>query len=279
MPEPTLLRLEEITHVGFVDVGANQEDDEGAFIEIWKRADHPQEKRKMAEFDTKDLSEDAQKAFAELQEAAKKAEEATETAEAAAKESEERATKAAADLAEATKKEEPKDDDVLKGLPEDVQKALDARQAKSDEAIAKAQDQADAATKAAEAATIVAKAECEKRERKEFADIAKADLSGLNIEGLGDQLYDTSKVMEADAFEAHLTTLKAASTQANLAAVLSESGKTAAGTIGGAWDEVEALAKVMVDKNEAPTKEQAIAKVLDKNPELFDRYNAEQRDA
>ena len=279
MSEPTLLRLQEITHVGFVDNGANQEDGEGSFIEIWKRADHPQEKRKMAKFDTKDLSEDAQKAFAELQEAAKKAEESAETAEAAAKESEEKATKAAADLAEATKKEEPGDHDVLKGLPEDVQKVIAAQQAKSDEAIAKAQEQAEAATKAAEAATVVAKAEREKRERAEFAEVAKADLSGLNIEGLGDQLYDTSQVMEKDAFEAHLTTLKAASTQANLAKVLGESGKTAMGTVGGAWDEVEALAKVMVDKNEAPTKEQAIAKVLDKNPELHERYNAEQRDA
>ena len=280
MSEPTLLRLQEITHVGFVDVGANQEDGEGAFIEIWKRADHPQEKRKMAEFDTKDLSEDAQKAFAELQEAAKKAEESAETAEAAAKEAEAKAEKAEADLVEARKGEKKEEEkDVLKGLPDDVQKALDARQAKSDEAIAKAQEQAEAATKAAEAATVVAKAECEKRERAEFADVAKADLSGLNIEGLGDQLYDTSKVMEADAFEKHLETLKAASTQANLAKVLGETGKTAMGTVGGAWDEVEALAKVMVEKGDAPTKEQAIDKVLAANTELHERYNAEQRDA
>lgn len=276
MSEPTLLRLHEITHVGFVDVGANQEDGEGSFIEIWKR--HTEEKHKMA-FDPKDLDEDAQKAFAELQEAAKKAEEAIETAATTAKETEAKLEKAEADLAEATKKEEPDDKDVLKGLPDDVQKALDARQAKSDEAIAKAQEQADAATKAAEAATVVAKSEREKRERKEFADIAKADLSGLTIDGLGDQLYETSKVMEADAFEAHLTTLKAASTQANLARVLEESGQAASGTIGGAWDEVEALAKVMVDKKLSPTKEQAIAKVFEDNPELYDRYNAEQRDA
>lgn len=282
MSEPTLLRLQEITHVGFVDVGANQEDDEGAFIEIWKRADSPelQRSKDMPDaFDPKDLDEDAQKAFAELQEAAKKADEAAETAEAATKEAEAKAEKAEADLAEATKKDEPEEDDVLKGLPEDVQKAIAAQQAKSDEAIAKAQEQAEAATKAAEAATIVAKSECEKRERKEFADVAKADLSGLNIEGLGDQLYDTSKVMEADAFEKHLETLKAASAQANLATVLKESGQVAMGTVGGAWDEVEALAKNMVEKKLSPTKEQAIAKVLEDNPELFDRYNAEQRDA
>lgn len=45
---------------------------------------------------------------------------------------------------------------------------------------------------------------------------------------------------------------------------------------GGAWDEVEALAKVMVEKGDAPTNAQAIAKVLDDNPALYKGYRAEQ---
>ena len=279
MPDQTmLLRMEEITHVGFVDVGANQEDDDGAFIAIWKRAD-PKENKAM-DFDPKDLDEDAQKAFASLEEAKKKAEDAIEAAETAATEAGEKLTKAEADLADAIKSEEPdKDKDLLKGLPDDVQKVLAAQQEKADEAIAKAQSEAEEATKKAEAAGEVAKAEREKRQRKEFADVAKNDMGGLNIEGLGDQLYETSQVMEKDAFEAHLTTLRAASEQAKTAKLFEETGAVASGTSGGAWEEAEALAKVMVDKKLAPTQEQAITKVFEDNPELYSRYTAEQAQA
>lgn len=278
MPEPTLLRLQEITHVGFVDVGANQEDGEGAFIEIWKRADHTEEKKTM-DFDPKDLDEDAQKAFAALQEATKKAEEASETAATATKDAEAKLEKAEADLAEAQKKEEPEEDDVLKGLPEDVQKVIAAQQEKSEAAIAKAQSEAEEATKKAEAAGEVAKAEREKRERQEYAEVAKKDMSDLTTENLGDQLYESRQVMSDEAFESYTTTLKAASEQARLAKVLEETGAAASGTVGGAWDEVEALAKALVAKGDEPTQAQAVTKVLETNPELYDRYKAEQASA
>ncbi len=231
-------------------------------------------------FDPKDLDEDAQKALAALEGVTKKAEAASKVAETTAKDAEEKLTKAEADLVEAQKGEKKEEDkDILKGLPEEVQKALDARQAKSDEAIAKAQEQAEAATKAAEAASEVAKAEREKRERREYADVAKDDMGDLTIENLGDQLYEARQVMSDEQFEAHTTMLKAASTQAKTAKLFEESGAVASGTVGGAWDEVEALAKVMVDKKLAPTKEQAIAKVYEQHPELYERYVAEQRDA
>ena len=285
MPDPQLLRMRQIDFVGFVEEGANQEDGEGAYIKIWKRAESPEptRRKKMSDaFDTKDLSEDVQKAFADLEEAKKAAEDATEAAETAATETGEKLTKAEADLAEAIKSEDPdkdKDKDLLKGLPDEVQKVLAAQKEKSDEAIAKAQSEAEEATKKAEAAGEVAKVEREKRQRKEFADVAKNDMSGLNTEGLGDELYEARQVMGDEAFESHTTRLKAASEQANTAKLFEETGAVAAGTSGGAWDEVEALAKVMVEKKLAPSQAQAVTKVLEDNPKLYDRYTAEQRDA
>lgn len=282
MPEPTLLRLQEITHVGFVDNGANQEDGEGAFIEIWKRADSPEPQRSKDmpdAFDPKDLDDDAKKAFEELQKAAKDAEAAIETAEAAAKEAEEKATKAEADLAAATEKKEEPEKDVLKGLPEDVQKVIAAQQAKDAEAIAKAQEAADEATKKADAANEIAKVEREKRQRSEYAEIAKSDMAHLTTENLGDQLYEARQVMSDEQFDAHVTLLKATSAQAQASKIFEESGKDLAGMGGSAWAEVEAQAKVMVEKKLAPTQAQAITKVLEGNAELYERYQVEQREA
>lgn len=284
MPEPQLLRMTQIDFVGFVEEGANQEDGEGAYIKIWKRAKGlftPSRRKTMSDvFDTKDLSEDAQKAFADLEEARKEAEDKIEAAETAQKDTAEKLEKSEADLAEA-KGEDPPEGDVLKGLPDEVRKVLDARQEKADEAIAKALSEAEAATKAAEAASEVAKAEREKRERREFAEIAKNDMGDLTTKDLGDQLYEASQVMSDEAFETYTTTLRATSAQAKAAdAVLfKELGAGGGGTSGDAWAEVQSKAREMVEKKLAPTEAQAIDKVLQDHPELYERYQAEQAKA
>ena len=278
MPDaPQLLRMTQIDFVGFVEEGANQEDGEGAYIKIWKRAKGlftPSRRKTMSDvFDTKDLSEDAQKAFADLEEARKEAQDKIEAAETAQKDTAEKLTKAEADLADATKSDKD-DDDVTKGLPEELQAVLKAEREKAEEAIAKAQDEAKEANE-------IAKAEREKRQRREFAEIAKNDMGDLTTKDLGDQLYEASQVMSDEAFETYTTTLKATSAQAKAAdAVLfKELGAGGGGTSGDAWAEVQSKAREMVEKKLAPTEAQAIDKVLQDHPELYDRYQAEQAKA
>ena len=88
-------------------------------------------------------------------------------------------------------------------------------------------------------------------------------------------------MMSDEAFENHKTTLRAASAQAKAAeAVLfSERGAATSGTSGDAWAEVQSKAREMVEKKLAPTEAQAIDKVLQDHPELYDRYQAEQAKA
>ena len=279
MPDaPQLLRMQQIDFVGFVEEGANQEDGEGAYIKIWKRAKGlftPSRRKTMSDvFDTKDLSEDAQKAFADLEEARKEAQDKIEAAETAQKDTAEKLTKAEADLADATKSGKDDDDDVTKGLPEELQAVLKAEREKAEEAIAKAQDEAKEANE-------IAKAEREKRQRREFAEIAKNDMGDLTTKDLGDQLYEASQVMSDEAFETYTTTLKATSAQVKAAdAVLfKELGAGGGGTSGDAWAEVQSKAREMVEKKLAPTEAQAIDKVLQDHPELYDRYQAEQAKA
>ena len=278
MPDaPQLLRMTQIDFVGLVEEGANQEDGEGAYIKIWKRAKGlftPSRRKTMSDvFDTKDLSEDAQKAFADLEEARKEAQDKIEAAETAQKDTAEKLTKAEADLADATKSDKD-DDDVTKGLPEELQAVLKAEREKAEEAIAKAQDEAKEANE-------IAKAEREKRQRREFAEIAKNDMGDLTTKDLGDQLYEASQVMSDEAFKTYTTTLKATSAQAKAAdAVLfKELGAGGGGTSGDAWAEVQSKAREMVEKKLAPTEAQAIDKVLQDHPELYDRYQAEQAKA
>ena len=278
MPDaPQLLRMTQIDFVGFVEEGANQEDGEGAYIKIWKRAKGlftPSRRKTMSDvFDTKDLSEDAQKAFADLEEARKEAEDKIEAAETAQKDTAEKPTKSEADLA-AAKGEDPPEGDVHKGRPDEVRAVLKAEREKAEEAIAKAQDEAKEANE-------IAKAEREKRQRREFAEIAKNDMGDLTTKDLGAQLYEASQVMSDDAVETYTTTLKATSAQVTAAdAVLfKELGAGGGRTSRDAWAGGTAKARGVGEEARARTIEQAVDKVCQDHPELYDRYRTEQAEA
>ena len=278
MPEAMLLRMKQITHVGFVTDGANQEDGDGSFIEIWKRAPTEGDRHMSTKFDRKSLSEDAQKAFAELEEAQKVAKEAQEAAETKVTEAAAAQKTAEEALEEATKDTKKEDDPVSKLSPE-AQEVVKGLQAKALEQIEKAQEEATKAMKAAEAAGKVANEEQEKRVRREIEDVVKTDLSGLNTDGLADRLYDTMQSLDDKAYEAHVETLKAASKQVEAGNLFKEAGADLSGQSGDAWAEVVSKATKMVEAKQAPTQEQAVTKVLEDDPELYGRYKAEQADA
>ena len=104
-------------------------------------------------------------------------------------------------------------------------------------------------------------------------------MGDLTTKDLGDQLYEARQVMDDDAFDAHLVRLKAASAQVEAGALFAESGNNLSATSGGAWADVQTAAKKLVDAGTAPTIEQAVAKVLDADTKLYDRYTAEQLEA
>ena len=270
MPDPkNRLRVGKIETVGFVGEGDNPPAD----IVFWKRkaeGDEPvndpetrtllqkiydavtkkggdtepaRGDQKMAEFDKDSLPEEARAAFDQLQ---------SQVADLTAR-------------LEAAGSDDGGDDnadggDVLKGLPPDVQAAIEKRVGEAESRIEKAEERA---VKAEEAAAV------EKRERRMAAFRKSAGTEYLNIQGSVDEKADMLY-----AIDEHLPEEQAGALRTALAAASTQLGKNAIllGEIGQHGSDadpdspqarIEALAKQRQEKEPALTYEQAYAKVLE----------------
>jgi len=128
--------------------------------------------------------------------------------------------------------------------------------------------------KKAKEAEELAKKEREERIKKEY--IAKAagyQALSINPEEFGLVLKSLAE-KDPENFTKLEALLKAADEAISKSALFKEIGRSGAGE-SSTWAKVEAMAKDMVQKNAGMTKEQAIAKVLRENPELYDAYRKE----
>ena len=158
------------------------------------------------------------------------------------------------------------EDDVLKAAPEAVRKAFEDMQ--------KAVEEAQAKSEAAEAEL--------RKERDERADaeaVAKARDAfanlGLDAEKVGPALRRLAD-SDADLAKSVEDVLVAANAKVESADIFSEIGKSAAPSLGGAYERAEAMAKAAVADGTSATIEQALVSVFAANPDLYNQHLAEQ---
>jgi len=162
----------------------------------------------------------------------------------------------------------PQEEDILKSLPEAVQKMLDDQRA----AIAKAQDRADAAEAAA-------RVEKEARERAEFAKMVDAELAhlpGTAVEK-GNALYTVQKAVPADVYTSLLALLKAGNTAMGDAILAEVGDSNAHGTASTAFEQLATLAKQSIAQGVHKTFEQAFDAACVSHVDLWKEYRQENR--
>lgn len=145
-------------------------------------------------------------------------------------------------------------------------------------ALAKAEEDQKAALKKAEEAEKTAKAERDARLNKEF--VAKAEeFKGLTVEAakLGPILKSASEKLEKADFEELERVLKAADEQVAKSELFKEAGAAGGTPPSDAFEEMTRKAEEIRKSDSSLTKEQALAKAIEANPELQDRYLAEMR--
>lgn len=111
---------------------------------------------------------------------------------------------------------------------------------------------------------------------KEFTEVAKKYTPlGENEEELAKTLYEMHKA-NPDNYEAYISVLEKSLDIVEKSGLFAEVGKSAHGEAGGnTVDKVNAIAKSILEADPTLTREQAIAKAWDNNPELIMEYEAE----
>ena len=112
-------------------------------------------------------------------------------------------------------------------------------------------------------------------EMKEYTEIAKkyAPL-GENEEELAKTLYDMKQAGD-ETYNAYIDVLEKSLSIVEKSGVFAEIGKSASGTTGGTLDKVAAAADEIMKSDETITREQAIAKAWEENPEFVAEYEKE----
>lgn len=157
--------------------------------------------------------------------------------------------------------------------PADPPKPDDDPLAKADPAIKaliqKAQDEAAAATKKADEAEKMAKAEKDARLNVEFVTMAKADLKDLSVkfDEFGPVLKSISEKVTPEEFKSVIDVLKTASKQLESAGIFNELGAGGSGTD---VSDLDKAIKAEILKSEGKLDYAAAAvKVTDEHPELY----------
>lgn len=288
----TLLKVDEIDTVGFVDAGANQL----AEVLIWKRAEAPAVLKQ--EVDMSDATERSggklatmfravglllnwsdEDVEAVVEEAAiikaaeeaemsdvfnvadlpEPAQEAFRALESRATEAETKLAAAQAELADVVKADEP--EDVMKGLPEEVSKRIDLLEKRATEA------------------EEIAKAERTARQRAEFAKQAEEQLDQLA--GEPEDKVDVLAAIYAlpdDQRDKVLEMLRGANEVAKTGKVYDEHGRGGGDETTTAVDKIAAKARALIEKGDfSGSFEQAFDHVLKTDRDLAGEYVAERR--
>ena len=112
-------------------------------------------------------------------------------------------------------------------------------------------------------------------EMKEFTDVAKkyAPL-GENEETLAQTLYDMKKSSEAN-YNAYIAVLDKSLGLVEKSGLFTEIGKSTSGAAGGVIDKIEAAASEIQKSDASLSRDEAIAKAWENNPNLIAEYDDE----
>lgn len=173
----------------------------------------------------------------------------------------EEATEEVAEETEAPAEEAPvEEEDVMKSLPEPVQKAFAVLQKQAEEAQAKAD----------EATTVLQK------EREAHADAEAIEKArgwshlSLDAQEVGPALRRLAQIDETLA-KSVTEVLESVNAQAESADIFAEIGRTT-GISGNAFSQLEAMAKSAVSEGKASTVEQALSDLAVAEPSLYAQY-------
>lgn len=179
----------------------------------------------------------------------------------------EKAAKPATEEAPVEKAAEGSLEEMLKSVPEPVRKALEAAQAQATEAVQKATAATTALT------TVMEKSADEQSVAKARDEFAHLSLDPAVVGPALRRLEATSP----DLAKAVGDALKAADGQvesADIFASMGHGGGAQSPTSG--LEKATVMAKALVEKGAAPTVEQALAQVLESNPDLYNAHLMEQ---
>ena len=174
---------------------------------------------------------------------------------------EEATEEVAEETTEATSEEAPVEaEDVIKSLPEPVQKAFESLRKQAEEAQAKAD----------EATTVLHK------EREAHADAEAIEKArgwshlSLDAQEVGPALRRLAQIDETLA-KSVTKVLESVNAQAESADIFAEIGRTT-GISGNAFSQLEAMAKSAVSEGKASTVEQALSDLAVAEPSLYSQY-------
>jgi hypothetical protein len=174
---------------------------------------------------------------------------------------EEATEEVAEETTEAPAEEAPvEEEDVMKSLPEPVQKAFESLRKQAEEAQAKAD----------EATTVLHK------EREAHADAEAIEKArgwshlSLDAQEVGPALRRLAQIDESLA-KSVTEVLESVNAQAESADIFAEIGRTT-GTSGNAFSQLESMAKSAVSEGKASTVEQALADLAVAEPSLYSQY-------
>jgi hypothetical protein len=174
---------------------------------------------------------------------------------------EEATEEVAEETTEAPAEEAPvEEEDVMKSLPEPVQKAFESLRKQAEEAQAKAD----------EATTVLHK------EREAHADAEAIEKArgwshlSLDAQEVGPALRRLAQIDETLA-KSVTEVLESVNAQAESADIFAEIGRTT-GTSGNAFSQLESMAKSAVSEGKASTVEQALADLAVAEPSLYSQY-------
>lgn len=166
---------------------------------------------------------------------------------------------------------------IVKALPEEVRKLIEAGEKARVDEIAKAKE---AAAKSEAALAEVRKQVAEMQDREEiakFVDKAKAlpFLAGKSTEEIAKLLRAASKGLKAEEYTAIEKLLETANEAIKASPLFVDAGNRGNGAETTAKGQIEAIAKKLREADKDLTPELAISKALEENPELYKTYKAE----
>lgn len=121
-------------------------------------------------------------------------------------------------------------------------------------------------------ALAIAKGERDQRVEKEFISKAADFKVATDATALGKALKDISENCSEDSYKTVEAVLKAAGEQVEKGALFEESGSRGSDSTPKANDAIDTAAKALIEKGEAKTYSEAVAKAVKNDPSLYERH-------
>jgi hypothetical protein len=163
----------------------------------------------------------------------------------------------------------------LEGVPEDIQNKLDEFWKSREEEVKKREEELVKKTQQLEKALAEERDVRIKKEMILKAEKEFGNLPGITAEDMGDLLLSLQKA-DKELCEKIEKVFSDASTAIGEGNLFKEAGNSSLGSGGDSWTALEKKAEIIKSKSgSGMTQEQALAKAMDENPDLYEAYLAE----